>query len=449
MKSFSRGVQDFVEFDFFAENILLRCREMRECAGQKFFSFGCFAVTLEWSMKKALLLTNEYPPHIYGGAGIHVKYLSDELAKLLPVEVRCFGEQNLQEDRLTVRGFPAPAAGDYLCPKFLAPVFGAARRSLDFNSAGIDADLVHCHTWYTHLGGIFAKINYGTPLVLTAHSLEPLRPWKHEQLKGGYDFSCWVERTAIEMADAVIAVSQETRDDILRLFQIDSKKVHVIHNGIDLDEYRHTQDASVLPRFGIDADKPYILFLGRITRQKGIMHLMNAIAHLSPDFQIVLCAGAPDTPEIAAEMRNAVEMAQREREGIVWIEQMLDTPTKIVLYSHAELFVCPSIYEPFGIINLEAMACETPVVATATGGIPEVVADGETGRLVPITYEKGTYQPADPEAFSRALAEAVNALMADKPLRRAYAQAGRRRVEKYFSWASIAKQTLSLYETLT
>ena len=227
---------------------------------------------------------------------------------------------------------------------------------------------MHCHTWYVHWGGILAKLNYGIPLVITVHSLEPLRPWKREQLGGGYDFTCWLEKTAIEMADAVIAVSRETRADIERLFDVRPERVHVIYNGIDLEEYKHVESKAALKRFGINPVEPYILFVGRITRQKGIIHLVNAIKHLNEGFQIVLCAGAPDTPEIAAEMKAAVTAAQRKHSGVIWIEEMVDTKTKIELYSNAAVFVCPSIYEPFGIINLEAMACGTPVVATAVGG---------------------------------------------------------------------------------
>ncbi|MEO6054633.1 MAG: glycogen synthase, partial [Chthoniobacterales bacterium] len=313
---------------------------------------------------KALFLTNEYPPHVYGGAGVHVEYLSKELAKRIQVEVRCFGEQQEGSKNLTVQGFDLDAK-NFTCPKELRSVFGAVQRCTDFNTAAIEADIVHCHTWYTHFGGILAKLNYGLPLVITVHSLEPLRPWKREQLGGGYDFSLWVEKTALEMADAVIAVSNETKADILRLFDVKPERLHVIHNGIDLDEYQKSEDTKVLKKHGIDPEIPYVLFVGRITRQKGIIHLVHAIKHLAPGFQVVLCAGAPDTPEIAEEMKTAVSKAQKERPGIIWIDEMLDRASTIEIYSHASVFVCPSIYEPFGIINLEAMACETAVVATA------------------------------------------------------------------------------------
>jgi len=397
---------------------------------------------------KALLLSNEYPPNVYGGAGVHVDYLSRELAKLIEVEVRCFGDQKLHRGNLDVRGFPLPK-GPLACPASLASVFGSLQRSLDFNSAGIQADVVHCHTWYTHFGGILAKLNYGLPLVLTVHSLEPLRPWKREQLGGGYDFSLWLEKTAIEMADAVVAVSKETAVDIRNHFNIDESKLHIIYNGIDLAEYHAVESKAALKRLGVDPQKPYILFVGRITRQKGIIHLVNAIRHLDPGFQVVLCAGAPDTPEIGAEMKRAVAQAQKAREGVVWIEEMIDNKSKIELYSHASVFVCPSIYEPFGIINLEAMACGVPVVASAVGGIKEVVVHGETGFLVAIDQMKQSpFEPLTPERFSADLAAKVNELMADPRKRLAFGQAGRRRAEEIFSWSSIAAQTVLLYQSL-
>jgi len=397
---------------------------------------------------KALFLTNEYPPHIYGGAGVHVEYLSRELAKLMPVDVRCFGDQNTSSGQLSAQGFGLDAAG-WTSPKQLQSVFGALQRCLDFNTTNIDAGVVHCHTWYAHFGGILAKLNYGIPLVITVHSLEPLRPWKREQLGGGYDFTCWLERTALEMADAVIAVSEGTRRDVEKLFQIDPARLHIIYNGIDPAEYQAVTTRSVLDRFGIDPAKPYALFLGRITRQKGIIHLVNAIKHLDPGFQIVLCAGAPDTPEIAAEMKAAVSQAQTQRDGIIWIDQMLDNKSKIELYSHAGVFVCPSIYEPFGIINLEAMACGRAVVASAVGGIPEVVVHGETGYLVPVEQmTESPFEPVNPEKFSRDLATRINEIMADPAKQQAFGNAGRQRAIDTFSWASIAKQTKALYETL-
>ena len=284
------------------------------------------------------------------------------------------------------------------------------------------------------------------PLVLTVHSLEPLRPWKREQLGGGYDFSCWVEKTAIEMADAVIAVSASTKADVLRLFDVDPARVHVIHNGIDLHEYREQRDEAVLKRHGIDPDIPYVLFVGRITRQKGIVHLVRALRHLDPGIQVVLCAGAPDTPGIAQEMKSAVDGVKAARAGIVWIEEMVPKDEIMALYSGAELFVCPSIYEPFGIINLEAMACGTPVVASSVGGIPEVVVHGETGLLVPVEQmTESPFEPIEAEKFARDLADAINALMRDGKRRAAMGVAARRRVEELFSWDAIARQTAAVY----
>ncbi len=397
---------------------------------------------------KALFLTNEYPPHIYGGAGVHVEYLTRELSKLMPVEVRCFGDQDTTSDQLTARGFGFDPTG-WTSPKPLQSVFGALQRNLDFNTTNIDAGVVHCHTWYAHFGGILAKLNYGIPLVITVHSLEPLRPWKREQLGGGYDFTCWLERTTLEMADAVIAVSQGTRHDIEKLFHIDPSRLHTIYNGIDPTEYRSVTTSATLASFGIDPAKPYALFLGRITRQKGIIHLVNAIKHLDPGFQVVLCAGAPDTPEIAAEMKTAVTAAQSLREGIIWIDEMLDNKSKIELYSHAGVFVCPSIYEPFGIINLEAMACGCAVVASAVGGIPEVVVHGETGYLIPVEQmSESPFEPVNAEKFSRDLATHINEIMADPAKQKAFGNSGRQRAIDTFSWTSIAKQTKALYETL-
>ena len=397
---------------------------------------------------KVLFLTNEYPPHIYGGAGVHVDYLSRELARTMPVEVRCFGDQKFEKGNLKVTGFEVDTSA-FTCPKPLQSVFGALSRCTAFNFTNIDADLAHCHTWYSHFGGILAKLNYGIPLVITTHSLEPLRPWKREQLGGGYDFSVWVEKTALEMADAVIAVSGETKRDIERLFHVDPKRLHVIHNGIDLEEYRKTESTDALRRHKIDAKKPYLLFVGRITRQKGIVHLVNAIQFMDPGFQIVLCAGAPDTPEIAQEMNKAIEQAKAKRPDIIWIQEMVDKKTAIEIYSHAGVFCCPSIYEPFGIINLEAMACETAVVASAVGGIKEVVVDGETGFLVPLEQkDESTFAPRDPQKFSRDLAARINQLMSDEQLRDRFGKAGRKRAEEKFSWSSIAKETIALYESL-
>ena len=397
---------------------------------------------------KALFLTNEYPPNVYGGAGVHVDYLTRELAKLMPIEVRCFGNQKLKEGNLTVRGFDLDTSG-FDCPKPLQSVFGAVRRCTDFNTTNVDADLAHCHTWYTHFGGILAKLNYGIPLVITVHSLEPLRPWKREQLGGGYDFSLWIEKTALEMADAIIAVSHQTKEDIERLFNVKPSRVHVIHNGIDLDEYRKTDSTAALSKFGINPAKPYLLFVGRITRQKGIVHLVRAIEYMEKNFQIVLCAGAPDTPEIEVEMREMVDKMKTKRPDIIWVNEMVNRQIVRELYSNAAVFCCPSIYEPFGIINLEAMACETAVVATAVGGIKEVVVDGETGFLVPIDQmAESPFEPRSPEKFERDLAERINQLMRDPGLCAKFGRAGRKRVEAEFSWRMVAEQTRALYQAV-
>jgi alpha-maltose-1-phosphate synthase len=397
---------------------------------------------------KVLFLTNEYPPNIYGGAGVHVSYLSRQLAKTISVEVRCFGEQRLDEGNLKVVGFELDTS-NFTCPKPLRSAFGAVRRCTDFNTTNIASDLVHCHTWYSHFGGILAKKNYGLLFVITVHSLEPLRPWKREQLAGGYEFSLWIEKTALEMADAIIAVSRETKDDIERLFNVDPARVHVIHNGIDLNEYRKIHSTDALKRYGIDPARPYLLFVGRIARQKGFQHLVRAIQFMDRDFQIVLCAAAPDTPQLAEEMRVAVERAEAQRAGIIWINEMVDQQTACELYSHAAVFICPSIYEPFGIINLEAMACETAVVASAVGGIKEVVVDGETGFLVPLDQMKESpFEAIDPEKFARDLAERVNELMRNPQLRQSFGKAGRKRVEENFSWAAIAEKTKALYTSL-
>tara|TARA_B110000008_G_scaffold270065_1_gene299931 strand:- start:179 stop:1399 length:1221 start_codon:yes stop_codon:yes gene_type:complete len=398
----------------------------------------------------ALIYTNEYPPYNYGGAGVHVEYLSKELSKLseTQVDVRCFGDQNDANWPLKVTGYQQNA-GPYKAPTNLHSILKSSQTAIDFNADGNQADIIHCHTWYTHLAGILTKLNYGIPLVVTAHSLEPLRPWKREQLGAGYDFSSWVERTALEMADAVIAVSEGTKEDILKHFSIAADKIHVIYNGIDTTEY-DKRDASVtLNKYGIDPSRPYLLFVGRITRQKGIIHLVEAIQHMHTGYNIVLCAGAPDTPDIAEEMKQAVTQATQSRPGIVWIDEMVSKREIIDLYSGAAVFCCPSIYEPFGIINLEAMACETPVVGSMVGGIPEVVVHDETGLLVPLAQQKETpFNPLHPSAYASDLAHQINRLMEDPAMRHKFAQAGRKRAVDIFSWHSIAEQTRELYKNL-
>ena len=397
---------------------------------------------------KSLIYTNEFPPNIYGGAGVHVDYLTRELSKLMDVDVRCFGEQDVKDPTLTAKGYQVDKSA-YTCPDKLKSVFSCLQQGLDFNTDGNDGDVVHCHTWYTHMAGILSKLNYGIPLVVTAHSLEPLRPWKREQLGGGYDCSSWVEKTAIEMADAVVCVSEGTKADVMQHFNVDPAKLHIIYNGIDPTEYYKQDPSEALDRFGIDKEQPYVLFVGRITRQKGIIHLVEAIKHMHPGYQIVLCAGAPDTPEIAEEMKIAVDEAKKTRDGIFWIDEMVDKPTVIKLYGGAAVFCCPSVYEPFGIINLEAMACETPVVGSAVGGIPEVVVHDETGYLVPLAQShESPFAPLNPEAFAKDLAHQVNRLMENPEKREAFGKAGRQRAIEHFSWASIAKQTQALYQDL-
>jgi alpha-maltose-1-phosphate synthase len=400
---------------------------------------------------KALLLTNEYPPSVYGGAGVHVEFLSRELAKLtdpeVEVEVRSFGDQHVDDGRLRVRGYPEPSG--MTAPEYLRPVFGAMGRDVAWAATATDADVVHCHTWYSHLGGILIQQAYRIPMLLTVHSLEPLRPWKREQLRGGYDLSYWVEQTALSMADAVIAVSQGTREDVLRVTSVKPERIRVIYNGIDTTLYRPVSELSALERCGVDPSRPIVLFVGRITRQKGIVHLARAIPSIDPIAQVVLLAGAPDTPEIASEMQAAVDAARAGRDGVIWVQDMLPRTEVIQFYSHATVFCCPSIYEPFGIINLEAMACGACVVASRVGGIPEVVLDGSTGVLVSLEQQtQAPFEPVDPAGFSRDLASAINSVLHDAPTRERMVRAARERVEREFAWPAIAAQTAALYRSL-
>jgi starch synthase len=399
-------------------------------------------------LNRVALFTNEYPPHVYGGAGVHVEYLSRELARLVPVEVRCFGEQDLQQPNLRVKGYPACGDAKLNADPRFGVALDAFYRSLAMAKDNLDAGVVHCHTWYTDMAGFLAKKLWGVPLVLTIHSLEPLRPWKVEQLGNAYHLSSWMEKTGIEGADAVIGVSQEVRNDVLRLFSISPDKVHVIHNGIDLEQYRKNPAVDTLMKRGVDPARPFVLFVGRITRQKGIIHLVNAIPSIDPSLQVVLCAGAPDTAEIGREMAERVAQVSARRANVIWIQEMLPRDQIIQFYSHAAVFCCPSVYEPFGIINLEAMACETAVVASAVGGIPEVVVPEETGLLVPLALKDGTFDPVDPGGYSAGLAAAINRLALDPELRERFGQNGRRRVEERFSWTAIARRTLDLYQSL-
>lgn len=397
------------------------------------------------------ILTNEYPPNVYGGAGVHVEYLTRELTRVEggkhAIQVLCFGDQDIRQGNLTVRGI-APSLSlpghDPRHDKFLDTMLR------DLMMAGAlepGLDVVHCHTWYTHLAGCLVKQLTGAKLVLTTHSLEPHRPWKVEQLGSAYNASSWVEKTAYQNADGVVAVSEAMRQDVHDLYGVPIDQVRVIHNGIDLDQYRPSPDPAVLDRYGIDRGRPFVLFVGRITRQKGIIHLVNAVKDFRPGLQVVLCAGAPDTPEIGREMAERVEQARRDSANpVIWIPQVLPKEEVIALYTHAALFVCPSVYEPFGIINLEAMACGTPVVASAVGGIKEVVVPERTGLLVPFEPKGPTdFEPVDPAAFARDLAAAVNRLIGEPEKLREMGERSRERVEHYFSWTSIARFTVDYY----
>ena len=399
-------------------------------------------------LSKVALFTNEYPPNVYGGAGVHVEYLSQALSRLVKVEVRSFGTQDVEQPNLRVRGYSPWEELHQNTDKRFTGALDALSRSLAMSKDNFDADVVHCHTWYTDLAGFLTKKLWGVPLVVTIHSLEPLRPWKVEQLGNAYHVSSWMERTGIEGADAVIAVSRETRNDVLNHFDVDPDRVHIIHNGIDLDEYRRTDANDALIEHGVDPNRPFILFVGRITRQKGIIHLVNAIPEIDPTLQVVLLAGAPDTPEIGREMAERVAAVSKGRDGIIWIPEMLPRDQVIQFYSHAAAFICPSVYEPFGIINLEAMACETAVVASAVGGIPEVVVPNETGLLVDPKLKTGTFDPVDPAAFSSALARAINDVALDRDTAGRFGLAGRKRAEEHFSWTAIAEKTLALYRSL-
>ena len=399
------------------------------------------------------LLTNEYPPNVYGGAGVHVEYLSRELARaedrVHQVDVLCFGQQREEQDNLRVRGIDAAAKFAAQDPRH-ARLLDALVRDLAMAGAVEAPDIVHCHTWYAHLAGCLARPLTGAKLVLTTHSLEPHRPWKVEQLGTAYHATAWIERTAYENADGIVAVSKAMKEDVQTLYGVEPERVRVIHNGIDPSEYRPTVAPDRIRAFGVNPDVPFVLFVGRITRQKGILHLVRAIRHLEAGMQVVLCAGAPDTAEIAAEMAALIEEARRTAAvEVIWIDRMVSREEVIALYSHATAFVCPSVYEPFGIINLEAMACETPVVAAAVGGIPEIVVHGETGLLVPFDAEGGgSAEPIDPEGYSRALADGINELMATPDRCATMGRAGRARVLAQFSWESIARKTLEFYREL-
>ncbi|MEU4492322.1 glycogen synthase [Streptomyces sp. NPDC023998] len=382
---------------------------------------------------KVGLLTREYPPDVYGGAGVHVEFLARELRALADLEVHCWGE-GAAEGVLRHQALAGLEHANDALRTFSVDLAMAAELE--------GRELVHSHTWYANLAGHLAGLLHGVPHVMTAHSLEPLRPWKAEQLGGGYALSCWAERTAIEAADAVIAVSHGMRADILGCYPaIDPARVHVIHNGIDTGLYRPDHDTAALERIGIDPYRPFALFVGRITRQKGVPHLLRAARSFDPDIQLVLCAGAPDTPETGREFRELFEELDRVRDGVHWIPEMLPRPQVVQLLSHAAVFVCPSVYEPLGIVNLEAMACGTAVVASAVGGIPEVVDDGCTGLLVP-------YDARHPEDFEQGITESVNRVVDDAAEAARMGAAGRERAVREFGWDQVARRTYEVYEEL-
>src|SRR5450631_653369 len=423
------------------------------------------------------LFTREYPPQVYGGAGVHVDYLSRELAREIEVEVHCWGPQHSDNGKLHVRGAePWSEISSGTEGKFKGALDAFALNLAQMKELSA-IDIVHTHSWYASMAGFLAKKLYNIPFVLTTHSLEPLRAWKAEQLGSGYALSSWMERTAILDADAIIAVSNGTKADILKAYpEVQPDRIHVIYNGIDLDEYQYTDNITALKKYGVDPAHPYVLFVGRITRQKGVTHLVEAIPHMPSGTQVVLCAGAPDTPEIAAEISEKIDALRRDTSGnqraavgnfaangahsiataeathtghnIVWIEQMVTKQEAIQLYSNCTVFCCPSVYEPFGIINLEAMACKAAVVASAIGGILEVVVDGETGHLVPFDPDPKTTLPANPAQFARDLAAQVTDLLNDPAKAKRFGEAGRKRAEEKFAWSAIADQTIALYRKL-
>lgn len=389
------------------------------------------------------MLTREFPPDVYGGAGVHVEHLAGALSGLVDLQIHCFGESRSSPN---VAAYQASAELAALGPR------GAALQAISIDlmmAVGASgADLVHSHTWYTNFGGHLARLLYDIPHVCTTHSLEPLRPWKAEQLgAGGFALSSFCERVALESADAIIAVSEAMRHDVLATYPtVEPSRVRVIYNGVDLDEYRPDHRTDVLERHGIDPGRPIVIFLGRITRQKGLDHLLRAAPMIDPAAQLVLCAGAPDTPGLAAEVRDSVARLKQTR-TVAWIEQMLPRPDVVQLLSHASVFVCPSIYEPFGLVNLEAMACQLPVVASRTGGIPEIVVEGETGFLV--AFDRGDDEigsPRNAPLFARGLADAVNRLLHDRALAKRLGAAGRKRLLEHFTWKAIARATADLYE---
>lgn len=403
---------------------------------------------------RILLLSNEYPPHVYGGAGVHVGHLSRELARLDKgshiVNILCFGEQREEHANKTVEGIHLKNSDFSYKNQHHKKMIDTLLRNILMIGSASKADIIHCHTWYTHLAGCLIKHIYRIPLVITAHSLEPQRPWKLEQLGSAYSASCWIEKTAFENADGIIAVSSAIRTSINELYGIPFDKICKISNGIDVTVFKPTYNPDILASYGIRSDRPFLLFVGRITRQKGIFYLLNAVNYLSGDVQVVLIATDPDTAEINEEMSQKINQIRSEnRHKIIWINTFVPEDHLVVIYSHASVFVCPSIYEPFGIINLEAMACETPIVASAVGGIQEIVTDGETGLLVPFD-PRGTNcpEPKNPDKFSRDIAAAVNSLLAPSAPLRYIRTKAREKIEKSYNWKGVASQTLDFYNKL-
>jgi starch synthase len=396
------------------------------------------------------VLTKEFPPHIYGGAGVHVDCLTRELAAvesgMHEIEVLCFGEQRVTEGTRKVLGVQAGGPADWIDPH-QSKLMDTLLRDIAMVGTLREADILHCHTWYTHLAGCLLKQILEIPMVLTTHSLEPQRPWKREQLGAGYNASCWLEKTAYQNADGVIAVSETMKKDVHAAYGVSLDKIEVIHNGIDVEQYQPTADLGILEKYDILPSRPFILLVGRLTRQKGILHFLECANYLRSDARIVLCASVPDTPEFLQEVSKKVDKVRRQSEHpVIWVQETVPRQDLIALYSHASVFVCPSIYEPFGLINLEAMACGTPVVASAVGGIPEVVIDGETGVLVPFeSMSKSDAEPKNPRGFARELAQAVDGLLLAPASLNTMGEKARQRVEERFSWRVVARRTLDFY----
>ena len=395
---------------------------------------------------KIALFSNEFPPNIYGGAGVHIDFLSQELAKFGQVEVRCFGDQLVVANDMNVIGIQSSLNKMEDDSNQHIKMFHNLSKNVEMSQNTLDADVIHCHTWYTHLAGIFSRELLQVPLILTTHSLETHRPWKEEQLGNGYFLSRWIENHAYNSADGIIVVSQQMKTDVIEAYGVSPEKVTVIHNGIDPEFYKPTFNNDLLIEFGINPEVPFVLFVGRITRQKGISQLIASAKYFNKNCQVVLCAGAPDTPEIAKETEELIANLKKERDGIILISEMLPRDKVKVLYSHARVFACPSLYEPFGIINLEAMSCETPVVGSAVGGIPEIIVEGKTGNLIELeSISRTNFNPKNPEKFQKDFASKINALLDDENLAKSMGKEGRKRVLDIFSWESIAKTTFNYY----